>query len=282
MKSDFLFELGTEELPPKALLSLSRAFTKSILEGFIAQGLAFEDSTSYAAPRRLAIYIKGLDDRTPDSDIVAWGPPARVAFDGAGAPTKAAEAFAKKNKIALSDLSAKIENDGQQDKLCMRHTEPGKDTAELFGLVINSCLSSLPIPKRMRWGSSRDEFVRPVQWAVLIFGDQVCEETILGIKSGNISQGHRFHGPGDILIKSPKSYEKQLRRAKVIAQFEERKQIIQEGVSSLAKSIKGEAVIDESLLNEVAALNEWPVPLLGQFEKTFLSVPAEALISSMK
>ncbi len=103
MKSDFLFELGTEELPPKALLPLSRAFTKSILEGFNAQGLAFEDSTSYAAPRRLAIYIKGLDDRTPDSDIVAWGPPARVAFDGAGAPTKAAEAFAKKNKIALSD-----------------------------------------------------------------------------------------------------------------------------------------------------------------------------------
>jgi len=282
MKSDFLFELGTEELPPKALLSLSRAFTKSILEGFIAQGLAFDDSTSYAAPRRLAIYIKGLDDRTPDSDIVAWGPPARVAFDGAGAPTKAAEAFAKKNKIALSDLSAKIENDGQQDKLCMRHTEPGKDSAELFGLVINSCLSSLPIPKRMRWGSSRDEFVRPVQWAVLIFGDQVCEETILGVKSGNISQGHRFHGPGDILIKSPKSYEKQLRSAKVVAQFDERKQIIQEGVSSLAKSIKGEAVIDESLLNEVTALNEWPVPLLGQFEKTFLSVPAEALISSMK
>ena len=282
MKSDFLFELGTEELPPKVLLSLSRAFTKSILEGFIAQGLAFEDSTSYAAPRRLAIYIKGLDDRTPDSDIVAWGPPARVAFDGAGAPTKAAEAFAKKNKISLSDLSANIENDGKQDKLCMRHTEPGKNSAELFGLVINSCLSSLPIPKRMRWGSSRDEFVRPVQWAVLMFGDQVCEETILGVKSGNISQGHRFHGPGDILIKSPKSYEKQLRSAKVVAQFDERKQIIQEGVSSLAKSIKGEAVIDQSLLNEVAALNEWPVPLLGQFEKTFLSVPAEALISSMK
>jgi len=282
MKSDFLFELGTEELPPKALLSLSSAFTKSILDGFIAQGLAFEDSTSYASPRRLAIYIKGLDDRTPDSDIVSWGPPARVAFDAAGAPTKAAEAFAKKNKIALSDLSAKVENDGHQNKLCMRHTESGRDCTELFGLVLNGCLDSLPIPKRMRWGSSKDEFVRPVQWAVLIFGDQVCEETILGVKTGNISQGHRFHGPGDILIKSPKSYEKQLRSAKVVARLDERKQLIHEGISSLAKSIKGEAVIDESLLNEVAALNEWPVPLLGQFEKRFLSVPAEALISSMK
>jgi glycyl-tRNA synthetase beta chain len=282
MKSDFLFELGTEELPPKALLSLSHAFTESILDGFIAQGLSFEGSTSYAAPRRLAIYIKGLDGSTPDSDIVSWGPPARVAFDEAGAPTKAAEAFASKNNLALSDLSAYIENDGHQDKLCIRHTESGRASTELFGLVINECLSSLPIPKRMRWGSSKDEFVRPVHWGVLMFGDHVCEETILGVKTGNVSQGHRFHCPGDILIKSPNSYEKQLRSAKVVAQFDERKRLIREGVSSLAKSIKGEAVIDESLLNEVTALNEWPVPLLGRFEKRFLSVPAEALISSMK
>lgn len=282
MSADFLVELGTEELPPKVLTKLSEAFTNGIVEGFKSENLSFGEVVSYAAPRRLAVVIKGLDLQAPDSELVAWGPPVKVAFDADGQPTRAAEAFAGKNHIEVSELGSYIENDGQQDKLCVRRKETGALTSSLLAPVINSSLAALPIPKRMRWGSSKEEFVRPVQWAVLLFNHQVCEENILGLTSGNISRGHRFHGSGDIVIESPTTYQEQLRAAYVIAEFAERRDIIRTGVTKLANDIGGQAVIDEDLLDEVSALNEWPVPLLGRFDKYFLEVPAQALISSMK
>ena len=148
--------------------------------------------------------------------------------------------------------------------------------------MLNESLRKLPIPKRMRWGNSKEEFVRPVQWAVLLFNNEVCSEKILGLCASNISQGHRFHGSGDIAIESPLSYESQMRDNFVIANINERRDIIQAGVSQLASDINGVAVLDLALIDEVAALNEWPVPLLGKFDKAFLSIPPEALISSMK
>jgi glycyl-tRNA synthetase beta chain len=282
MSADFLVELGTEELPPKALTKLSEAFTNGIVAGFKAENLSFGEVISYAAPRRLAVVIKDLDLQAPDSELVAWGPPTKVAFDAEGQPTRAAEAFAGKNNIDVSELRNYVENDGQQDKLCVRRKETGTLTSSLLAPVINNSLAALPIPKRMRWGSSKEEFVRPVQWAVLLFNDQVCEETILGMTSSNISRGHRFHSSGDIVIESPATYQQQLRAAYVIADFAERRDIIRTGVTKLANDIDGQAVIDEDLLDEVSALNEWPVPLLGRFDKHFLDVPAQALISSMK
>ncbi|MBT7375134.1 MAG: glycine--tRNA ligase subunit beta [Porticoccaceae bacterium] len=282
MSADFLIELGTEELPPKALLSLSNAFTSGIVDGFRAEKLSFGEVTSYAAPRRLAVVINGLDTQAPDAEIVVWGPPVKVAFDADGQPTKAAVAFAKKNQIQLADLASYLENDGQQDKLCVRRTETGAETRQLLAEVINNSLAALPIPKRMRWGSSKEEFVRPVQWAVLLFDGQVCEERILGIQASNVSRGHRFHSEGDISIESPASYEQQLESAHVIADFAKRREIIRAGVTRLAEKIKGKAIIDEDLLDEVSALNEWPVPLMGRFDEHFLSVPAQALVSSMK
>ena len=134
----------------------------------------------------------------------------------------------------------------------------------------------------MRWGNSKEEFVRPVQWAVLLFGNEVCPESIFGLCASNISQGHRFHGSGDIIIESPLTYESQMRKNFVIANLDERRDIIKAGVSELARDINGVAVLDPALIDEVAALNEWPVPLLGKFDKAFLSIPSEALISSMK
>ena len=282
MSADFLVELGTEELPPKALLALSNAFTSGIVEGFKAANLSFHKVTSYAAPRRLAVVIKGLDVQAPDSEVVAWGPPVKVAFDAEGLPSRAAEAFAKKNAIDITQLSEHIENDGQQDKLCVRRTETGCQTSSLLGPVINQSLAALPIPKRMRWGSSKEEFVRPVQWAVLLFNGSVYHEDVLGLTSGNISRGHRFHSGGDIVITSPDSYAEQLREAYVIVDFNQRRDIIRQGVTELAASIDGQAVIDEDLLDEVSALNEWPVPLMGRFDEHFLQVPSQALISSMK
>ena len=282
MSADFLIELGTEELPPKSLKKLSNAFTDVIIKGLKDQGLSFNSFQSFAAPRRLAVVVTELDRQTPDKDIVNWGPPIKVAFDDNGEPSRAAEAFAKKNNLALEDLKSLIENDGQQDKLCVRLTQAGKDTKGLLADIINQSLAQLPIPKRMRWGYKKEEFVRPAQWAVLLFDGEVIKQSILGMEASNTSRGHRFHANKDIQIQSPSTYQQQLKDAYVIADFNDRKQIILEGVTELAESINGNACIDPDLLDEVAALNEWPVPLMGKFDKHFLSIPAQALISSMK
>ena len=282
MSADFLIELGTEELPPKSLKKLAHAFTDGIIKGLEDQGLSFESFQSFAAPRRLAVVVSALDLKTPDKDIINWGPPVKVAFDENGEPSRAAEAFAKKNNLAVEDLKSLVENDGQQDKLCVRLTQAGSATKGLLADIINQSLSQLPIPKRMRWGYKKEEFVRPAQWAVLLFDGEVVKQPILGIEASNTSSGHRFHANKEIVIKSPSTYQQQLKDAYVIADFNERKQIILEGVNQLAKSIKGKACVDPDLLDEVAALNEWPVPLMGKFDKHFLSIPSQALISSMK
>jgi glycyl-tRNA synthetase beta chain len=282
MSADFLVELGTEELPPKALKSLSNAFTDGVVSGLRDLGLNYKDVRSFAAPRRLAITISELDAQTPNIDLVIWGPPVKVAFSDDGTPSKAAEAFAKKNDITIKELASLIDNDGQQDKLCIRRTENGVDTKTCLADIINQSLAKLPIPKRMRWGYKKEEFVRPAQWAVLLFNDEVLQDSILGITASNTSRGHRFHANQEILIKSPSSYQQQLRDAYVIADFNQRRELITKGVESLAKEINGIAVLENDLLDEVAALNEWPVPLMGKFDEHFLSIPAQALISSMK
>ena len=253
MSADFLIELGTEELPPKALLSLSEAFTSGVVAGLRDRGLNFGAVRSFAAPRRLAITIADLDQSTPDKDLVIWGPPTKVAFGDDGKPSRAAEAFANKNGLELSGLKDFVENDGQQDKLCVRRTESGVQTRELLAEIINGSLAALPIPKRMRWGDKKEEFVRPVQWAVLIYDGKVCNDLILGLTAGNKSRGHRFHANTEIVIQSPQSYEQQLREAFVIADFEARKSIIKDGVHKLAKEIGGHAQVDDGLLNEVEA-----------------------------
>lgn len=282
MSADFLIELGTEELPPKVLKSLSQAFTDGVVSGLREQGLNFGTTEAFAAPRRLAIVIKGLETQTPDQDLVIWGPPTKVAFADDGTASRAAEAFASKNGVTVDQLSALVENDGQQDKLCIRRTENGIETKALLGNIINESLAKLPIPKRMRWGYKREEFVRPAQWAVLLFNNEVLNDSILGIAASNTSRGHRFHANHEIVIESPSSYQQQMRDAYVIADFNERKDIISQGVAKLAEDINGTAVVEDDLLDEVTALNEWPVPLMGKFDPHFLSIPAQALISSMK
>ena len=282
MKSDLLFELGTEELPPRALISLSDALAEDLTSCFNDSDLSFDHIQTFATPRRLALLVTALDVSAPDKDIVSWGPPTKVAFGENNSPTKAGEAFAKKHNIAISELLNNIEHDGHQEKLCHRLTQKGELTKTLLGNMLKESLTKLPIPKRMRWGNSKEEFVRPVQWAVLLFGNEVCPESIFGLCASNISQGHRFHGSGDIIIESPLTYESQMRKNFVIANLDERRDIIKAGVSELARDINGVAVLDPALIDEVAALNEWPVPLLGKFDKAFLSIPSEALISSMK
>ncbi len=281
MSQDFLVELGTEELPPKALLRLSESFTQGIRQNLKSHDLSFDNIESYAAPRRLAVVVKGLAESTPISDVVNWGPPAKIAFDDEGKPTKAALAFASKNNLDPADLVA--ENDGKIDKLVYRTQAGGEPTVDLLEAVVQQSVSKLPIPKRMRWGANRHEFVRPVHWLVMLFGDEIIEATVLGLHANRETQGHRFHYNQALDIQNAGEYASKLKNiAYVMADFDERKTLIRQQVEAEAEKVGGQAVIDVDLLNEVTALVEWPVALLGRFEERFLQVPAEALISSMK
>ncbi len=281
MSQDFLVELGTEELPPKALLGLSESFTASIEAGLKAAGLSFSDVSAYATPRRLAVVVSDLDDSTPINDVVVWGPPTKIAFDAEGNPSKAAEAFAKKNGLDVAALTS--ENDGKIDKLVFKTQAGGEPTVSLLEPIVETALAKLPIPKRMRWGASRTEFVRPVHWLVMLFGAEIVDATVLGLRANRETRGHRFHYNQVLDISTASEYASKLKDvAHIIADFNERKALIRQQVEAQAEQINGVAVIDESLLNEVTALVEWPIALTGQFEERFLSVPAEALISSMK
>ncbi|TVZ41699.1 glycyl-tRNA synthetase beta chain [Alteromonadaceae bacterium 2753L.S.0a.02] len=277
----FLVELGTEELPPTALKTLSAAFSQGIEDGLKAKKLGFESLQAYATPRRLAVLLSGLADKTPTEAVKVFGPPAKIAFDGDGKPTKAAEAFASKNGISVSELQT--ENDGKVDKLVFSKTAGGEAAADLLGDIVSQSLANLPIAKRMRWGASRTEFVRPVHWLVMMINDQVLPGEILGLQSSNTTRGHRFHFNQEITLHKASDYATLLGdTGKVVADFSARQAMIVEQVQAEAKKLGGEAVIDADLLDEVTALVEFPVALAGNFEKEFLDVPAEALISSMK
>ena len=279
---DFLVELGTEELPPTQLKKLSDAFTQGIEAGLKEAGLSTSEEhghievISYAAPRRLAVMVKNLAEKQQDRDEVIFGPPANIAFDADGKPTKAALGFAKKSGASVEDLSE------ENGKLKISRRIAGQATTELLAGIIQTSLEKMPIAKRMRWGSSRIEFVRPVQWLIMLFGNEVVNGEVLGLSAGNTSRGHRFHANKDITITSPGQYQQAMRDAFVIVDYNERKESIRAQVTAKGIEVGGIANIDEDLLDEVTGLNEWPTALAGNFDEDFLRVPSEALISSMK
>ena len=274
---DFLVELGTEELPPTQLKKLSDSFTAGIEAGLKEAGLSDGiEVISYAAPRRLAVEVKNLAEKQQDRDEVIFGPPANIAFDADGKPTKAALGFAKKSGASVEDLSE------ENGKLKISRRIAGQATTELLAGIIQTSLEKMPIAKRMRWGSSRIEFVRPVQWLIMLFGTDVVKGEVLGLSAGNTSRGHRFHANKDIIISAPADYQQAMRDAFVIVDYNERKELIRAQVKAKGEEVGGIANIDEDLLDEVTGLNEWPTALAGNFDEDFLRVPSEALISSMK
>lgn len=273
---DFLVELGTEELPPKALKNLGESFLQGILQGLKAEHLSFSNASVYMAPRRLAVLVEQLQLVQADRQIVSEGPPVANSFDAQGTPSPAALGFAKKCGVDISAL------DRSGLKLKFSKNIPGLHAAELIPQIILKSLNDLPIPKRMRWSSRREEFVRPTQWLLVLLGESILPCEILAQKSSNETRGHRFHHPSKIVIKSPKQYVESLRKAHVIVDFHERKKLIHDQVNQQAKSIGGNAIIPDSLLEEVTSLVEYPVPLVCTFEEKFLSVPQEALIATMQ
>ena len=280
MKQDLLIEIGTEELPPKALLTLSNAFTNGIINGLKDARIGMGEVTSFASPRRLAVLITDVDNQQPDQKIERKGPAVKAAFDTDGNPSKAIQGFARSCGVEVDELSQQETDKGAW--FVFEKEEKGKATTALIEAIVASSLQKLPTPKRMRWGDKTAEFVRPVHWLVGLFGNDVIDMNIMELQAGRTTRGHRFHQQGDITIDSPSSYEAQLEKAYVIASFAKRRDKVSTGAEQAANTLGGKVIIDPALLDEVTALVEWPVAVAGNFEKQFLDVPQECLITTME
>ena len=280
MAQDVLIEIGTEELPPTALKTLALAFKDGVTSGLAEASLESGDLRWYATPRRLALVIEQLAEQGPEENVEALGPPADRAKEADGSWSKAAAGFAQKNGVDPEQLETTDTPKGP--RLVYRSVKAGAKAAEVLPTIVSDALQALPIPKRMRWGATRTEFVRPVHWVVLMQGGDVIDCEILGCKAANITRGHRFHCDTTLDIANPSTYEDLLEGSgHIIPSFEKRREMIREQVTAEGEKVGGVAVISNDLLDEVTALVEWPVALTGSFEERFLEVPAEALISSM-
>ena len=276
----FLVEIGTEELPPKALKKLSEAFAAGIETGLVEAELAYGEVKVYAAPRRLAVFIDALQTAQNDKIVERKGPAKKSGFDTDGNPTKALQGFARGCGATVEDL-IEIETD-KGTWMAYNLAQKGQSAEALLPEIINQSLAKLPIPKRMRWGSSDVEFVRPVHWTLMLLGSKVVPATILGHQTSNTTKGHRFHAPGELLIEHPSQYAETLKsEGYVLVDFAERTERVRQQVIAVAEKAGGRAVIDPALLEEVSALNEWPNAIVGDFDEAFLAVPSEALISAM-
>ena len=277
---DLLVEIGTEELPPKSLKRLSNAFAGAISDGLAKASLSHQGISEFATPRRLAVLVRQLEQCQPDKSVQRRGPALTAAFGEDGCPTPAAQGFAKGCGVSVDELERLENNNGAW--LVFNVQQKGQSSVALIPGIVTEALDKLPIPKRMRWGALSAQFVRPVHWAILLFGDQVIRAEILSVNTSSQTRGHRFHHPEAISLSQPSDYEAALASAHVIASFDKRRTRVREQVEQAAKTLKGTAVIDEDLLDEVTSMVEWPVAVVGDFEKRFLDVPQEALISTMK
>jgi len=276
-----LFELGSEELPPKTLLKLSNALLAGIVQGLQSAELSFVSSKAYATPRRLAVFIEDLAIKQSDKTVEKRGPAIQAAFAADGTPSKAALGFADSCGASFDQLERLKTDKGEW--LAFTQSVEGRSAEQLIPDIIRQSIANLPIAKRMRWGSFNTEFVRPVHWAVLLYGNAVIDAEILGLKTGDTTSGHRFHAPQKLTINHPEDYQSLLfTQGKVIVDFEQRKVLIRDAAQVAASAVNGIAHIEDDLLEEIAALNEWPVPITGCFDERFLQLPAEVLITTMQ
>ena len=277
---DLLFELRCEELPPLALPALAAALAANIVKALDAALIPHGAVREFATPRRLGVIVARCAPGAPDREVERRGPPLAQSFDASGKPLQAALAFANSCGVAVADL-ARIQTD-KGAWLAFRGIEKGAMTAALLPALISQAVASLPSPKRMRWGAGTVEFVRPVHGVVLLLGDELIACEVLGVAASRRTLGHRFHSSRPINLKSARSYEAALLRAKVIADFARRREAIRAGVGALAAQNGGRALIGEALLDEVTALVEWPVPMAGHFEPRFLALPREVVIATVQ
>jgi len=292
--SNLLIELGTEELPPKALKTLASAFASNFTQGLVEAGVlgshgleasAAEGITDnyryFATPRRLAVLVYAVTTKQPDRVEERRGPALQAAYDDQGKPTRAAEGFARSCGVEVARLET-IETD-QGAWLVYRKKVAGAKLVDIVTHCLEQSVRQLPIPKRMRWGDSPVEFVRPVHWLLALHGPRVIKTEVLGLKADRYSRGHRFHAPDKLRIPDADAYAGLLETdGKVIADFMQRQKIIRQQLARLGKKSGARVAEDAELLDLVTGLVEWPQALLGEFDRRFLKIPGEVLISSMR
>ncbi|WKV48973.1 glycine--tRNA ligase subunit beta [Dickeya fangzhongdai] len=277
----FLVEIGTEELPPKALRNLAESFAANFTAELDAAGLGYQSVGWFAAPRRLALKVAGLSASQPDREVEKRGPAIAQAFDAEGKPTKAAEGWARGCGITVDQAERLTTDKGEW--LLFRAQVKGEAAQTLLPGMVSTALAKLPIPKLMHWGDKETQFVRPVHTVTLLLGDELVPGTVLGIDSARTIRGHRFMGEPEFTIDNADQYPQiLLERGKVLADYEARKAKIKADAEEAARKIGGNADLSDSLLEEVTSLVEWPVVLTAKFEEKFLAVPAEALVYTMK
>jgi len=278
---NLLIEIGTEELPPKALRTLAQAFADNLQQELDKAELPYEQVSWYAAPRRLALKVDSLATAQSDKVVEKRGPAVSAAFDADGNPTKAAEGWARSNGISVDQAQRLVTDKGEW--LLYQAEVKGLPTASLIPAMTNAALARLPIPKPMRWGDKRTQFIRPVHTVTLLLGETLIEGKVLDIDSQRTLRGHRFMGEAELTLDHADNYLTLLeQRGKVKADYQARKEQIRAQVEAEATRLGGQAQIEEELLEEVTSLVEWPVVLVASFEEKFLDVPAEALIYTMK
>ena len=278
---NFLVEIGTEELPPKALKTLATSFADNVEAELNQAGLAFDKIEWFAAPRRLAVKVLNLATQQPSKEIEKRGPAVSAAFDAEGKPTKAAEGWARGCGITVEQAERIATDKGEW--LVHRAKIEGQPTKNLLNGIVANALAKLPIPKPMRWADKTVQFIRPVHTVTMLLGDELIEGEILGVESARTIRGHRFLGEKEFEIQHADQYPQLLReKGSVVADFNERKAEILAKSQAKATALGGVADIEESLLEEVTSLVEYPNVLAAKFEERFLAVPAEALVYTMK
>ena len=278
---NFLVEIGTEELPPKALKTLATSFADNVEAELNQAGLSFDKIEWFAAPRRLAVKVLNLATQQPSKEIEKRGPAVSAAFDAEGKPTKAAEGWARGCGITVEQAERIATDKGEW--LVHRAKIEGQPTKNLLNGIVANALAKLPIPKPMRWADKTVQFIRPVHTVTMLLGDELIEGEILGVASARTIRGHRFLGEKEFEIQHADQYPQLLReKGSVVADFNERKAEILAKSQAKATALGGVADIEESLLEEVTSLVEYPNVLAAKFEERFLAVPAEALVYTMK
>ncbi|MHB8255408.1 MAG: glycine--tRNA ligase subunit beta [Acidiferrobacter sp.] len=280
---DLLMEIGTEELPPKELQKLGAALARDLFQALTDNRLTSTDSMtqSFAAPRRLAVLVTGVASKQTPETIERKGPAISASFAKDGTPTVAAQGFARSLQVPVESLIRLSTDRGEF--LGYRERRKGRSLGVVLPALLDDVLRRLPTGRRMRWGATETEFVRPVHWVVLLHGKRVLRMPVLALTSGRKTRGHRFHAPKAIAISTARAYRETLRtQGHVVADFDERKEMIRDQVLRLATSIGAEALTDAALLDLVTALVEWPRAVLGSFDEAFLEVPREALVAAMQ
>ncbi|MGH8192909.1 MAG: glycine--tRNA ligase subunit beta [Woeseiaceae bacterium] len=278
--ADFLVEIGIEELPPKALTELMHAFAANLAAALDRERLSHGELEAFASPRRLAVRVADLAPAQQDRETELRGPPVSAAFDANGVATQAAGAFAKRCGVSVSELGRTSSPKGEW--LSFRAVEQGRRTAALMPALVQEALDKLPVSKRMRWGDSEIEFVRPVHWVLMLHGHDVVSGQVAGLAAGNVTRGHRFLADGEITVGEPAQYLRLLEeRGFVLADFAVRRQRIVTGVQAAAAKAGGVPVASDALYDEVAALTEWPVALTGRFDESYLQLPREVIVATL-